>query len=191
MDGKRTDRRTMYTNRALKDSIIKLLRDKPVDKITVKELCEAADINRSTFYAHYGSPADLMHKIERDLLRDLEEYLADANAGDGAREMSRRIAILFEYVARNADVCITVLGEHGNVRFQRELMALIQNTGILMAANDGDGEKIEYLIKFIVSGSIGVVQKWFEGGMSKTPRETAEMLIDFIYFGLPPHVSAG
>ncbi|MDR1217717.1 MAG: TetR/AcrR family transcriptional regulator [Oscillospiraceae bacterium] len=190
MDGKKVDRRTKYTKRALRDSIIKLLREKPVDKITVKELCETADINRSTFYAYYGSPADLMHRIERELLRDLEAYLADASSGEGARAMSNRIAILFEYVAQNADVCMTILGEHGSVQFQRELMALIQNTGILMAENTGDGEKLEYLIKFIVSGSVGVVQKWFEGGMRKTPRDTAEMLIDFIYFGLSPHGGA-
>ena len=45
-------RRTQYTRRALRDALIELLADKPLARITVRELCERADVNRSTFYAH-------------------------------------------------------------------------------------------------------------------------------------------
>ena len=59
-------RRTRYTRRAMQDALIELLRNQPLGSITVKALCERADVNRSTFYAHYTSIEDLLHDIERD-----------------------------------------------------------------------------------------------------------------------------
>ena len=44
------DVRARYTRKIIKESFYTLLREKPVEKITVKELCEKAEINRSTFY---------------------------------------------------------------------------------------------------------------------------------------------
>ena len=52
---KRTDARVRYTQHVLKESFLMLLRDKPVNRITVKEVCELAELNRATFYAHYSN----------------------------------------------------------------------------------------------------------------------------------------
>lgn len=62
------DRRVKYTLLALRGSLLELMREKDVSRITVKELCERADVNRGTFYAHYASPADLLEQIEQELL---------------------------------------------------------------------------------------------------------------------------
>lgn len=48
-------RRTRYTRAAMQDALIELLRDQALGDITVKALCERADVNRSTFYAHYSN----------------------------------------------------------------------------------------------------------------------------------------
>ena len=45
------NRKTQYTKSVIRESFLSLLREKPVEKITVTELCAKADINRSTFYA--------------------------------------------------------------------------------------------------------------------------------------------
>ena len=51
---RKTDARIRYTQRVLKESFLTLLKQKPVNKITVKEVCEMAELNRATFYAHYS-----------------------------------------------------------------------------------------------------------------------------------------
>ena len=58
-------RRTRYTRRAMQDALIELLRNQPLGSITVKALCERADVNRSTFYAHYASIEELLHEVGR------------------------------------------------------------------------------------------------------------------------------
>ena len=55
----KSDRRVQYTRRALQESLVSLMREKPLQKISVKEICARADINRSTFYVHFGSPEDV------------------------------------------------------------------------------------------------------------------------------------
>ena len=42
------DRRVKYTQMVLNESLLEVLREKPLSRITVKEICDRADINRST-----------------------------------------------------------------------------------------------------------------------------------------------
>ena len=51
MAAEKVDRRVRYTKRALTQALVQLVQERPVSKISVKELCERADVNRSTFYA--------------------------------------------------------------------------------------------------------------------------------------------
>ena len=56
MPGRKQDARVRYTKMVVKESLMELLRVKPVAKVTVTEICERAGINRATFYAHYSDP---------------------------------------------------------------------------------------------------------------------------------------
>lgn len=60
---KKTDARVRYTQKVLKDSLLRLLEKKPINKITVKEVCELAELNRATFYAHYTDCFALLESI--------------------------------------------------------------------------------------------------------------------------------
>ena len=58
------DARVRYSKMIIQSNFVSLLKQKPMNKITVKELCEMADINRATFYKYYMDFYDLMEKIE-------------------------------------------------------------------------------------------------------------------------------
>ena len=73
---KKEDRRIRYTRLALRQSLLELMRSRPIDKITVKEICAHADINRGTFYTHFSSPYDLLQQIENELYDALDRSLA-------------------------------------------------------------------------------------------------------------------
>ena len=63
-----TDSRYRKTEAALHDALLALLKTKPIDQITTTELCEAADVSRNTFYAHYSAPALLLESIEDEFI---------------------------------------------------------------------------------------------------------------------------
>ena len=64
---KKEDRRVRYTKQAIRDGFLRLLAEKPIEKISVTEICREADINRGTFYAHYSDPYELKRSLEDQL----------------------------------------------------------------------------------------------------------------------------
>ena len=56
------DHRTRVTKMLIRKAFTSLLSQKPIQSISVKELCELAGINRGTFYSHYTDIYDLLRK---------------------------------------------------------------------------------------------------------------------------------
>lgn len=54
------DLRIKKTKRAIRSAFAELIKEKPMEKITVKEIAELAEINKTTFYAHYETVYDLV-----------------------------------------------------------------------------------------------------------------------------------
>ena len=73
---KKMDRRQIRTKRQIRESFLELIMDKPMDKITIKELAELADIDRKTFYLHYSSIGDVLEEIQNELLKKLKQLIA-------------------------------------------------------------------------------------------------------------------
>ena len=71
----KTDARVKYTKMVLKKALLELMQHKPVNKITVKEICERAELNRATFYAHYSDCFDLLESIEEELFGQFERSM--------------------------------------------------------------------------------------------------------------------
>ncbi|MFR8061046.1 MAG: TetR/AcrR family transcriptional regulator [Lancefieldella rimae] len=70
------NQRIRLSKTLLKNALVHLLQKKPLNKISVLEICETAQINRTTFYMYYGSQTDLLIEIVRYFLAQLEVSLA-------------------------------------------------------------------------------------------------------------------
>ncbi len=182
---KKLDRRKKYTRMVLKDSLMESLKEKPISSVTVKEICEQADINRSTFYTHYSDQYDLVEQIESELINDMEKYLNSVNfeMDEEAKEMTER---LLDYLASRADDCKTLLNYEGDSTFQRKVTSVayrfILNEG--MTAKNIDPSISEYISSFIVNGSIQMMKLWLYNNMDRSPKEMSQLINDFINKGL-------
>jgi AcrR family transcriptional regulator len=138
MEEIKTDRRVKYTKMVIKESFIKSLRQKPISKITVKEICEYADVNRATFYTHYKDQYDLLQQIENEIIEDINRYLRDYDITD-IRDIKLVPLDLLEkitdYVAKNADVFDLLLNLNGDIKFQQEVIKIIASSFIPIIEN--------------------------------------------------------
>lgn len=69
------DLRTERTRRSIANAFLELRKQKPLEKITVKELSEMAYINKATFYTHYHDIFDLADQMEDELLEQIVQEL--------------------------------------------------------------------------------------------------------------------
>lgn len=174
------NRRTQYTRMALQDSLIELMREKPIAKITIKELCENADINRTTFYAHFTDQYDLLRKIEDETLSWLKVAAATLMDKTEEDEMIRLLEGILQYLAENSKHLQVLMSEQGDIDFQKQLFTVIyQLCGINPSAGrGGDVDTRELCFIFAVNGSVGLIQNWLKTGLSQSPKEIAQVIYD-------------
>ncbi|MCJ0932447.1 TetR/AcrR family transcriptional regulator [Virgibacillus halodenitrificans] len=185
MTSEKLDRRKKYTRMVLKDSLMKLLQNKQISAITVKEVCELADINRSTFYAHYADQFDLLEQIEEELIEDLNMYLSgyDFESEDESLQMTER---LIEYFGSKQDECQTLLNINEDSSFQTKVMDVAQHFLMKnwMEVSRLDHDMSEYISSFIISGSIQIMKVWLNNGMDKSSKEMAQLITNLVNQGL-------
>ena len=165
-------RRTRYTRRAMQDALIELLRDQPLGSITVKALCERADVNRSTFYAHYASIEELLHDIEDETMAwvttALEQLLAQPDSA-GIEHVIERIC---QYIADNRKHLQVLMSPKADIGFQQQLLGLIysqRGVGEQLQSSAGYPAEAQMRMRFAVSGSIGLLQYWLATDLAASP----------------------
>lgn len=199
MNEKTDDRRVRKTKKALRLGLAELLAKKGLKDISVRELTDLVDLHRGTFYVHYRDIYDLYEKIEDEIVEEvggiLDAYPAE-KIGDSPCPL---ILALFEYLADNQLMCRAMLSQNGDRTFVDKMSAIIYQKCLsdwMLLYKDCDPQKYDYFGAFIVSGCIGVLQKWLEDGMQQTPREVAAIVDEIIMQGVwflrkPSERSAG
>jgi AcrR family transcriptional regulator len=179
MEANKTDRRIKYTKMVIKNSLIKFLKQKPISKISVKEICEDADINRTTFYAHYLDQYDLFQQIEDEVINNINQYLKGYDFKDNKHIPVEMTAKILEYIEENSELFDLLLNSNGDIKFQQEVIKIVgRQHFISMIENDSlNKEDAEYIFHFLASGAVGVIQMWLKDGMKKSAMEMAELIL--------------
>lgn len=174
------DRRVKYTKALLKEALVELLKDRHISKISVTALCAVADVNRSTFYAHYTDQFDLLRQVEDEVMNNLKIFL-EQYVDDRMPITEQNLKGILEYAKANADLFVVLLGENGDHAFHKDLMTLVKLVPFQYNAADS---KKEYLLTFAVTGCISILHKWLVEGRGESPEEMANLVLKVIYNGL-------
>ncbi|MCA0970526.1 TetR/AcrR family transcriptional regulator [Halobacillus litoralis] len=180
------DRRKKYTRNVLKESLVKLLADKPLSEITVKEICTLADINRSTFYTHYRDHYDLLHKIEDEITEDMNRYL-HSYSYEHEEESLQMTEKILEYIIEHKLMFETLLNIDTASTFEKRLMDLTRNFMVNNWVEDDYNMNMaesKYLSSFVISGAIHVIKEWIDQDMKESPSEMAAMINRFVSEGI-------
>ncbi len=164
---KKTDRRILKTKRALRESLLYLLKEQPIQKISVSRLCEKSDINRSTFYTYYSSPMDLLESIEDEILNTLEEDMIQFEKENSISQLMN--SIIF-YISEHKQL-VRLLFDHGDPGFQNKLLLATQRWTMPMWQRrrpDYDAKALSSLHIYIVSGCMAVIRQWITSGFQES-----------------------
>lgn len=141
------DARVRYTRMIIEHSFLELLRDKPVSKITVTELCEKAQINRATFYKHYQDIPQLLEKLEEDLFDQIRGMFKNQ-----ASDIETKLLEMMYYTRLEWNRFLALGSDHGDPNLMtKTFLVCYENAYPLVERNiSGISEsKIQMLFQFM------------------------------------------
>ena len=175
----KVDRRVRKTKAQLREGLAHLMLEKSIKEITVKELVEEVDINRSTFYLHYTDIYQMLESIEGELMDEIS-HLIDDYALDPINNKESSypfIEQIFTILDNNKDICIALLGKNGDMAFVNRIEGLIAETVFqrLSSRMPKDNRDIEYAYAFCLNGCVGMIKAWLSSDNQESTQHMAEL----------------
>ena len=176
------DRRIRKTRAQLQNGLAKLMKTKSINEITVKELVDEVDINRSTFYLHYTDIYNLLEDIENRLMDEILRVIdRHKNVTDGG--LLSIFTDIFTIIDANRDICSALIGEKGDMAFVQRMEDIIASHGVhdLMNQFMLPERPIHYMISFSMSGCIGMLKEWLSTENSEPPEYMANVAYNTVF----------
>lgn len=177
MTAVKEDRRIRRTKKAVRDALLRIMSDKPVSQINTTELCSEADINRSTFYAHYATPQDVLESIEEEFLSELEVLL------DDTLDNGRLLTELLSNIDAAREQWYSIW--HGDPHLIERAMDLAAQKALERWHAEGykSEQEVMLFLHYATRGAAGIIGEWLNRGCRSSPEELAELIKRFVLLG--------
>ena len=178
------DRRIKYTKKVIKETLITLLNEKEINKITVSEICKIADINRATFYRYYLDVYDLLDKIKEEFVNELLIVSNNNKVDYTISSFSKELLSVF---LDNKDLVKVLFNKKSDIYFLNDILEVAfekcknkWENKISNLSNDS----IEYASIFIFNGALGVINFWIQNDFEKSIDEICTIIESLSYYGI-------
>lgn len=170
------DRRVKRTKKAMTEAFAKLLLEKPLNNISVREIAEIADINRGTFYLHYRDVYDMAEHLQNEIFDKFNEIVDNHEPKNSSDYLFPLLAELFNLLSENAELAKVLISKNGDAVFVDKLKQVIREkcfVNIREELNIKNDDEFDFFYNYIVSGCIGICSAWLNNGMKEEPKEMA------------------
>lgn len=175
----KSDARVRYTRMVIKNCFIELLKSQPVNRITVKDVCELAEVNRATFYKHYTDCFDLLKQIEDEMIAELKLMIQDSKHKNNTEIFKK----MFSRIKHDGELYITLVSDHGDSTLPNRILSLCyeqMNLSIEDQFPNMSKPKWEWLYYFSANGCSGILSHWINTGMKEDVSELSNFIGDLI-----------
>lgn len=168
------DRRVARSRRAIRAAFERLVMERPLDDITVSAIAREADVDRKTFYQHFGSVDGLLDEMALEVVA---RVLDDAEAAYCERDADCALAAFFSGLAR-------ALSE--NLALNRRLLESVPPERLLghladplahgirergLVSPEMDAQTFDYCLAFELGGLVAALRAWALAGEGAPPVE--------------------
>ncbi|MBR2582217.1 MAG: TetR/AcrR family transcriptional regulator C-terminal domain-containing protein [Oscillospiraceae bacterium] len=194
------NRSVRNTKRRLREGLLRLLEQKPINEISVKELTELVDVNRGTFYFHYQDIYDLLRDMEQDFFEQFDRTLNSENPPalesggfsvfDG--EGTPYLHTVFSFIDDNRDFCRIMLSPHGDMKFVELVKRRIDEQCRFfwqILAPGADEERRGMYNAFLINGLIGLIQEWVNDRRDLSVESISELTATLVLASVGPCIS--
>ncbi|MDO4555796.1 MAG: TetR/AcrR family transcriptional regulator C-terminal domain-containing protein [Lachnospiraceae bacterium] len=176
---KKENRRVKMTRQLLSESLLELLQTEDIHKISIRALCEKADVNRSTFYKYYGSQYDLLEEMEDTLISEIGTIL-DSSKKD--LPFKEKMTIILHFAKDHAHLVRIMLNGNVDPDFPNRLFSLpaidkrMNKETLFPASAEGI-----YLQDFLFYGGYQIFRRWINSDFQESPEQMAEIISNIFH----------
>lgn len=173
--------RTARTRHALQEAFWELYCEKPIEKITVKEITDAAGVYRSTFYEYFTDVYAVRDMTENDILGSYTMFIEEIPR---IRTIEDGMKVLIKFYSLNARYLVVLLGPHGDPSFLKEIKSRVKSIIHEIFDIPTDNTETEILIEMGYAAVLAMLNYWYEHREEMTIEEVIDIGSQFMQKGL-------
>jgi AcrR family transcriptional regulator len=171
------NQRVMLTKRLIREALLSLLKTYNINKISIRELCQVAGINRTTFYNHYGSQYDVLNEIADTYLQSTSfTVINDLAAG---KNIVESLTGVLQYIKDNLEFAKLILAQDNYDLISHIKVSMPQFDHMVikhLPENLGLDEK-KAIASYVQYGIVRLIKEWVLSDCLKSPEEEANLIL--------------
>ena len=179
---KKPDRRNEKTKQALQNALLALMNEKPMERISVSELAQAADVNRKTFYNHYRTVMDVRRDLDERYMDMIFGFLQEPIVNSSKENLQGLIHHIVEAIRREP-VRARLLFESGETIYLTDKMEkiVLPHMRLYAAEHELSEQQVAYGLEFIAHGMVAVLGAWLTAEYPLPPGQLEQLLSGMVW----------
>ena len=172
------NRRVRMTKKLIKEALIDLMEKDNISRITVKEICALADINRSTFYLHFCDQYALLEEVENDIISQTPRINLYEK-----KDVYPVLVDFFKFIQENKRVYLILFKSTNGNSFRSKLIDKVfgkDENKKEWISNMELSNALHFKMLMSAFGGATLVEKWIFDEINSSPEELAKSLSDFV-----------
>lgn len=158
---------TEFLKECIADALLRLMREKDFDSISITEITELADVGRVTYYRNFKSKEDILLFKLKLLTKEWQQQEETKMETEPLRNM----VAFFKFIDSIKDTILLL--------YHSKLMYVFQDYFYeIIGPKEDEKQEDAYLKAFASYGMFGLINEWIRGGMRETPQQLGEIFKD-------------
>lgn len=187
---KKLDRRQRRTRKLLGAALLDLIQEQGLANISIQEITDRADVNRATFYLHYGSKEELLVDTLEERFDQLVEQMESQIENQAIWHSEKGELLIFEHVAEHAEFYKILLSDL-SAGYTTELIinyvANIGKTEMQRDFPDRDPLEIEMISRHYAGSLYSLIVWWVNHDMPIPAEKMARWVYQTCLLGAASH----
>ena len=154
-----------FAKREIKNSFIKLLTERPISQITVKDIVEDCGVNRNSFYYHFQDIPSLLEEIIVEMTAKVIEYLPEEST------FEEKVTAALQEINLNKRMIYHIYGSSNREFYEKQLMKICEHvTRTYIRSREYservDSKDLEFVISYLKCELFGQLIDWLNHDMS-------------------------
>ena len=180
---KKEYRSAARSRKMIRQAFFEILKEKSFEKITVTDIVKRADVNRSTFYAHYPDVMGVVEEIQEEILEYTQNFMDNINFKDFYENPKPYLQSIVKLVAENNELYrLLMTSSMATKQLDKLKYIIIERTlETLEGTNRFESRfELEFATRFFMGGVVDVYTQWLNGVIDCSLEDLTDQLANIL-----------